>query len=132
MIWSWYIFQILGFFLPSPKLIFPFVLVQVLNYWANFSLFWNCFSSQHLLGLLNFFFVLKNRVIKLLIIYLILKIIKYININKGAVRCGLCGFLIIKPQTTLHLAMRCNITCGAIQLCHFAGGFGAVCAIYAV
>ena len=53
-------------------------------------------------------------------------------------RCGLCGFLIIKPQTTLHYAcgaVRCNITCGAVRLCHFAGGFGAVfavCAIYAV
>ena len=33
-------------------------------------------------------------------------------------RCGLCGFLIIKPQTALHHAVRCNITCGAvIPLC---------------
>ena len=52
-------------------------------------------------------------------------------------RCGLCGFLIIKLQTALHLAVwcgvvRCNITCGAVRLCHFAGGFDAVCAFYAV
>ena len=24
------------------------------------------------------------------------------------VRCGLCGFLIIKPQTALHHAVRCD------------------------
>ena len=28
--------------------------------------------------------------------------------------------------------VRCNITCGAVRLCHFAGGFDAVCAFYAV
>ena len=31
--------------------------------------------------------------------------------------------------------VRCTITCGAVQLCHFVGGFGAVfvaCAVYAV
>ena len=69
-------------FLPNPKLIFSFILVQVLNYWANFSsLFLAGFLNQHLLRLSNFFFFwLKTRVIKLLIIYLILKIIKYINI----------------------------------------------------
>ena len=54
-----------------------------------------------------------------------------------AVRCGLCGFLIIKPQIALHHvvwcgAVRCNITCGAVRLCHFVGGFDAVCAVYAV
>ena len=53
-------------------------------------------------------------------------------------RCNLCGFLIIKPQTALHhavCAVRCTITCSAVQLCHFVSGFGAVfavCAIYAV
>ena len=50
-------------------------------------------------------------------------------------RCGLCGFLIIKPQTALHHAVRCTITCGAVWLYHFADGFGAVfavCAVYAV
>ena len=47
-------------------------------------------------------------------------------------RCGLCGFLIIKPQTTLHHTVRYTITCGAMRLCHFASGFGAVCAVYAV
>ena len=41
-------------------------------------------------------------------------------------RCRLCGFLIIKPQTALHHAVWCNITCGAVQLYHFAGDFGAV------
>ena len=55
-------------------------------------------------------------------------------------RCGLCGFLIIKPQIALHHAVwcgavRCNITCGVVRLCHFAGGFDAVfavCAVYTV
>ena len=56
MIWSWYIFQILGFFYLAQNYFFPFILVQVLNYWASFSLFWVDFSSQHLLGLLNFSF----------------------------------------------------------------------------
>ena len=49
--------------------------------------------------------------------------------------CGLCGFLIIKSQTALHYAVWCTITCSAVQLCHFVGGFGvifAICAVYAV
>ena len=29
-------------------------------------------------------------------------------------------------------AVRCTITCSAVQLCHFAGGFGAVFAVYVV
>ena len=42
-----------------------------------------------------------------------------------------CGFLIIKPQTTLHHAVWCGVMhyylrCGAVRLCHFAGSFGAV------
>ena len=49
-------------------------------------------------------------------------------------------FLIIKPQTALHRAVwcgavRCTITCGAVWLCYFAGGFGmvfTVCVVYAV
>ena len=50
-------------------------------------------------------------------------------------RCTLYSFLIIKPQTALHHAMRCIITYSAVRLCYFAGGFGAiftVCAVYAV
>ena len=52
-----------------------------------------------------------------------------------AVRCGLCGFLIIKPQIALHHvvwcgAVRCKITCGAVRLCHFAGGCGAIYAVW--
>ena len=126
-------FSNFGHFLLSPKLIFPFVLVQVLNYWANFSLFWVGFLNQHLLGLSNyffFFFVGKTRVIKLLIIYLILKIIKYINIWKCVVRYGLCVFLIIKLQTALHHA----VWCGAILLAVRCGCaiLRAVCAVYVV
>ena len=50
-------------------------------------------------------------------------------------RCGLCGFLIIKPQTALHHAVwcgavRCTITCSAVI--PFCGWSGAVCAVYAV
>ena len=41
-------------------------------------------------------------------------------------RCGLCGFLIIKPQTALHHA----VWCGAVRLYHFASGFGAVFAVW--
>ena len=41
-----------------------------------------------------------------------------------------------KPHCTLRWgAVRCNITCGAVQLCHFADGSGvifAVCVVYAV
>ena len=41
-------------------------------------------------------------------------------------RYGLCGFLILKPQTALHHA----VWCGAVQLFHFAGSFGAVYAVW--
>ena len=49
--------------------------------------------------------------------------------------CGLCGFLIIKPQTALHHAVWCNITCGSVRLCHFASDFDAiftVCTVFTV
>ena len=48
-------------FLSSPKLIFSFVLVQVLNYLVSFSLFLVGFLNQHLLGLSNFFFFLVEK-----------------------------------------------------------------------
>ena len=118
-------FSTFGLFLLSPRLIFPFLLGQVLNYWASFSLFWVGFSSQHLLGLLNFFFFLKTRVIKLLIIYLILKINKYINIER---ECGAVQFVRFSYYKTANR----TAPCGAVRLCHFAGGFGAVFAVYAV
>ena len=109
-------FSNFGLFLPSPKLIFSLCFGPVLNYWVSFSLFWVGFPNQYLLGLSNYFFLFKTRLIKLLIIYLILKIIKYINIYREVVvRCG---------------AERCNITCGAMQLCHFVGGFDAVFAVW--
>ena len=41
-----------------------------------------------------------------------------------------CGFFIIKLQTALHHAVWCTITCGAVWLCYFAGGFGAVFAVW--
>ena len=99
---------------------FSLFLGQVLNYWASFSLFWVGFPSQHLLGLLNvFFFFGKTRVIKLLIIYLILKIINILIYRESAVRCGLCGFLTIKLKTALHHMVRCHtvhyyLRCGAV------------------
>ena len=42
-------------------------------------------------------------------------------------RCGLCGFLIIKPQTALHHAVWCGavqdyLRCGAVM--PFCGQFG--------
>ena len=67
-------------FPTQPKTNFSLFLGQVLNYCARFSLFWVDFSSQHLLRLQTIFFFFLTRVIKLLIIYLILKINKYINI----------------------------------------------------
>ena len=45
-------------------------------------------------------------------------------------RYGFCGFFTIKPQTALHHAMRYIVTCGMMQLCHFAGDFGAVYAVW--
>ena len=42
------------------------------------------------------------------------------------------SFLIIKSQTVLHHTVRCTVTCGLVQLCHFAGDFGVVFMIYAV
>ena len=95
-------FSNFGSFLPSSNWFFPVVLGKVLNYWASFSLFLASFYNQRLLALLNYyFFVEKTRVIKLLIIYLILKN-KYINIFRG------CGFLIIKPQIVLYHVIRCG------------------------
>ena len=53
--------------------------------------------------------------------------------REGAVRCG---FIIIKLQTALPHAVRCSaVQYGAVRLCHFMGGFGAIftiCAVYAV
>ena len=48
-------------FSTRPKLIFPFVLVQVLNYRVIylFFFFWVGFPNQHLLGLSIFFFFLN-------------------------------------------------------------------------
>ena len=46
-------------------------------------------------------------------------------------RCGLCSFLIIKPQTALCHA----VWCGAVWLCPFTDDFGAiftVCTVYVV
>ena len=46
-------------------------------------------------------------------------------------QCGLCSFLIIKPQTALHHVVWCD----AVRLCHFVGGFDVVfvvCTVYAV
>ena len=112
-------FSNFGLFLLSPKLIFPFFWAKFLIIELVFSLFWVGFSSQHLLGLLNFFFFLKTRVIKLLIIYLILKIINILIYRESVVRCGLCGFLTIKPQIALHHTVWCNavhyyLRCGTV------------------
>ena len=47
------------------------------------------------------------------------------------VRCNaVCAVFLLsnhKPHCTMWCgAVRCNITCGAMRLCHFASGFGAV------
>ena len=94
-------FSNFGLFLPSPKLIFSLCFGPVLNYWVSFSLFWVGFPNQYLLGLSNYFFLFKTRVIKLLIIYLILKIIKYINILER-LWCG------VVQSGAILLAVRCS------------------------
>ena len=99
-------FSNFGFFLLSQKLFFPLFLGQVLNYWASFSLFWIDFSSQHLLRLLNFFFFWKTRIIKLLIIYLILKINKYINIKR---QCGVVRFMRFSYYKTANRTTPCGV-----------------------
>ena len=43
-------------FPTQAKTNFPFILGQVLNYWASFSLFWAGFPSQHQLGLSNYYY----------------------------------------------------------------------------
>ena len=48
--------------------------------------------------------------------------------REGAVRCG---FIIIKLQLALPHAVWCGaVQCGAVRLCHFAGGFNAVYAVW--
>ena len=108
-------------FPTQSKLSFPFVLDKVLNYWASFYLFWVGLSIQHLLGLSNYIYIFfwKTRVIKLLIIYLILKIINILIYRENAVWCGLCGFLTIKLKTALHHTVWCNavhyyLRCGTV------------------
>ena len=44
-------------FLPSPKLMFPFVLVQVVNYCVSFSLILVGFLNQHLIELSNYIYI---------------------------------------------------------------------------
>ena len=67
-------------FPTHPKTNFSLFLGQDLNYLANFSLFWVGFSRRYLLGLSNYLKKKKKtRVIKLIKIYLILKINKLIN-----------------------------------------------------
>ena len=44
--------------------------------------------------------------------------------------CNLCGFLIIKLQTTLHDAVRCIVICGVMRLYYFAGGFDAIFVVW--
>ena len=103
-------------FLSNPKLIFPFVLDTVLNYWVSFSLFRDGFFNQYLLQLLNYIYIyiyiyiLKTRVIKLLIIYLIFR--------EGVVQCS-----------SLHHAEQCTVTYSAMRLYHFVGCFGVVFAV---
>ena len=109
---SVYFFKLWAF--PTqPKTIFSLFLGQVLNYWASFSLFWVGFSSQHLLRLLNIFFFLKTRVIKLLKIYLILKINKYINILRG---CGAVRFVRFSYYKTANRTAPCGVVqCGVVM-----------------
>ena len=99
------------FFGPSFKLLSQFF----------FILGWLVLST--LARVIKLFFFLKTRVIKILIIYLILKIKKYINIQRG------CGVFV---QFSYYKTTNRTAPCGVVRLCHFAGGFGAVCAIYVV
>ena len=73
-------------------------------------------------GYKTFFFFLKTRVIKLLIIYLILKI-NILIYKEGVVRCCLCNFLTIQPQIALHHSMWCTVTCGFCTVMPFCEQF---------
>ena len=101
------------FFLPSEKLIFPFVLGQVLKYCVNFSLFWVGFPNQHLQGLLLLIFFLKTRVIKLLISNIFnIKKINILIYRKCAVRSVRFSYYktvnYTTPCSVLLPAMRCD------------------------
>ena len=41
--------------------------------------------------------------------------------KEGAVRCG-----------AVHSYLRCTVTCSAVKLYHFAGGFDTIFTVYAV
>ena len=52
-------------------------------------------------------------------------------------RCGLCGFFILKPQTALHHVVWCGtvhyyLRCDVMRLCHFTGDFDVIFTIFAV
>ena len=82
-------------------------------------------SSSILARVIKLFFLFgKTRVIKLLIIYLILKEINILIYRKGGVWCNLYGFLIIKLQIALHYA----VWCGAVM--PFSNSFNAVFAVW--
>ena len=109
-----------GFFPAQSKTDFSLCFVPIFKL-LNFFFFELAFliNTCYLLELLNYFFFLKIRVIKLLIIYLIYR--------EGVVWCG---FLIIKPQIALHYAVRFTVAYGAVRLCLFASGFGEICAVW--
>ena len=79
------------------------------------------FSSQHLLGLLNFFFFL-TRVIKLLIIYLILKIINILIYREDAVRFVRFSYYKTANHTAPCSMVWYDALLLAVWLYHFAGG----------
>ena len=81
----------------------------------------SCFYQLTVARVIKLFylFILKTRVIKLLIMYLILKINKYINIQTwcNAVRFVQFSYYKTANHTTPHCTMRCGaVQCGTILL----------------
>ena len=65
-------------------------------------------------------------VTKILIIYLILKINNILIYKEGAV-----WFVWFYYYKTANCTTPCGVVrCGAVRLCHFAGSFGAVYAVW--
>ena len=118
-------------FPPSKKLIFLFVLGQVLKYWASFFFF---FGLAFLINTYKgyyyyYFFFLKTRVIKLFFFFwrsIKLWINNIFNIKKINILIYRKGVVRFSYYKIANCTVQCIVTYGAVRLFHFAGNFGAV------
>ena len=102
-------------FLTQPKIAFFLYFGPSFKLLSQFFFILDQLSQSTLARVIKlFFFIKKTRVIEILIIYLILKINKYINIQR---RCGVVWFVqfsYYKTTNHTHHAMRYTITCGVV------------------